>query len=80
MNRTIKVGDIYRDLSLSSRKAFRSAVNDTARLVSSSEDLSPVCSSGSTELLRVERRRLGGDRLGGERSSPEVPATLSLAH
>ena len=55
-------------------------MNDTARLVSSSEDLSPGFSSGSTELLRVERRRPGGDRLGGERFSPEVPALLSLAH
>ena len=49
-------------------------MNDSANLVSSSDDLSVVFSSGNTELLLVERRRPGGERLGGERLSPDVPA------
>ena len=74
LNRTIKVGKIHSDLFLSSCKAFLSAVNDSANLVSSSDDLSVVFSSGNTELLLVEWRRPGGERLGGERLSPDVPA------
>ena len=69
-DRTIKVGKnlptvgitnlvtylFFGDFFFSSSKAFASAVNDSAKLVSSSDDLSPVFSPGSTELLRVERR------------------------
>ena len=78
---------IYGDLSLSSRKAFLRAVKDSASVISSwdgrliSSDRSAVLvSSGSLELLCVERRRLGGERLpvDGCRCSPEGPAIESL--